>query len=167
MKPTVQSTQVTVEPASTITQTVSLQQNPYESIAAAELPSPGGYFLFVRLGVSAAVLAGSLVILHALMFGCAIAMAGYMIPGPFQFADVLSSPVGPWIKAGSFICVPICLAISVYCYGRIARAQRAFMEAMTRRSELHRQLHELRKDLVAIGQNRRNESETSGKEGAS
>jgi hypothetical protein len=164
MKPTAQPTPVSGEPASSIAPPQQ-PQNPYESSSAAEFRAPGGHFLLVRLGVSVAVLAGSLVILHALMFGCAIAIAGYLIPGPFQFADVMSSPVGPWIKVGSLICVPICLAMSVYCYGRIARAQRALVETMARRNELHRQLHDLRNDYAAIEQSRRS-AENIGKEGA-
>lgn len=164
MKPTVKPTSVSGEPASLLAPALQ-PQNPYESISTAEFRAPGGYFLLVRLGVSLAVLAGSLVILHALMFGCAIAIAGYLIPGPFQFADVMLSPVGPWIKAGSLICLPICLAMSVFCYGRIARAQRVFAETMARRNELHRQLHDLRNDLAALKQSRRS-AENIGNEGA-
>lgn len=166
MKPTVESTFGDGESASTVSSRGRSAENPYESIAASETHSPGGSFLLIRLAVSAAVLVASIIISHALMFGCAIALAGYLIPGPFQFADVMSSPLGPWVKMGSLICLPVCLAMSVYCYGRIARTQRALSETLARRNELHRQLQELRSDYAAIERSQRGASGNIRNEGA-
>lgn len=126
--------------------------NPYASIADDESRSPGGRYLLVRLIFAFIVFVASLVIAQSLLFGCAIAIAGYLIPGPFQFSDVMASPVGWWVKVGSCITIPVCLILACFSYGRIAKTQRALLDTVSKRMELHRQLQALRSDYGSMKQ---------------
>ena len=126
--------------------------NPYASITDDESRSPGGRYLLVRLAFAFVVFVASLVIAQSLLFGCAIAIAGYLIPGPFQFSDVMASPVGWWVKVGSWIAVPVCLVLACFSYGRIAKTQRALLDTVAKRNELHRQMQELRSDYGSMKQ---------------
>lgn len=132
---------------SSVAATPQATANPYASIADSESRSPGGRYLLVRLAFAFVVFVASLVIAQSLLFGCAIAVAGYLIPGPFQFSDVMASPVGWWVKVGSCITIPVCLILACFSYGRIAKTQRALLDTVSKRRDLHRQLQELRADF--------------------
>lgn len=136
--------------------------SPYVTIADGESRSPGGRFLIIRLAFSFTVFAASCMIAEALLVGTAIAVAGYQIPGPFKFSDVLASPVGQWLRIGSYIAVPFCLMLACFSYGRIARTQRALLDTVSKRDQLHRQLQELRSDYALMKQQQPQQTEAAG-----